>query len=136
VKDARLYLIHILESAEKVEDYTRKGRDAFMDSPMTQDAVVRNFEVIGEAVKQIPDHLKQEHPDIPWRRIAGLRDVLIHQYMSVDLERYGQSLRMNFPSSGRQLPRSSPDCRIIDHGISLCRRVWLVPRLQRPESCR
>jgi len=86
VKDARLYLIHILESIEKVEDYTRKGRDAFMDSPMTQDAVVRNFEVIGEAVKQIPDHLKQEHPDIPGRRIAGLRDVLIHQYMSVDLE--------------------------------------------------
>ncbi len=57
-----------------------------MDSPMAQDAVIRNFEVIGEAVKRIPDSLKQEHPDIPWRRISGLRDVLIHQYMSVDLE--------------------------------------------------
>ncbi|WP_292727839.1 DUF86 domain-containing protein [Methanoculleus sp.] len=69
-----------------MEDYTRGGRDAFMDSPMAQDAVIRNFEVIGEAVKRIPDSLKQEHPDIPWRRISGLRDVLIHQYMSVDLE--------------------------------------------------
>ncbi len=57
-----------------------------MDSLMAQDAVVRNFEVIGEAVKQIPGFLKEKRPDIPWRRIAGLRDVLIHQYMSVDLE--------------------------------------------------
>lgn len=53
---------------------------------MAQDAVVRNFEVIGEAVKRIPESLKEERPDIPWRRIAGLRDVLIHQYMRVDLE--------------------------------------------------
>jgi len=86
VSDDRLYLIHIAESIEKIEDYTRGGRDVFMDSLMAQDAVVRNFEVIGEAVKQIPGFLKEKRPDIPWRRIAGLRDVLIHQYMSVDLE--------------------------------------------------
>jgi uncharacterized protein with HEPN domain len=86
VKDERLYLIHILESLGKIEDYTRGGRDAFMGSPLVQDAVIRNFEVIGEAVKQIPDSLKLEHPEVPWRRIAGLRDVLIHQYMSVDLD--------------------------------------------------
>ena len=86
MSDDRLYLIHIAESIEKIEDYTRGGRDVFMDSPMAQDAVVRNFEVIGEAVKQIPGFLKEKRPDIPWRRIAGLRDVLIHQYMSVDLE--------------------------------------------------
>lgn len=53
---------------------------------MAQDAVIRNFEVIGEAVKRIPESLKEERPDIPWRRIAGLRDVLIHQYLRVDLE--------------------------------------------------
>ena len=86
MSDNRLYLIHILESVERIEDYTREGREAFMDSPMVQDAVVRNFEIIGEAVKQIPESLKMKRPDVPWRRIAGLRDVLIHQYMSVDLE--------------------------------------------------
>ena len=86
MSDDRLYLIHVVESIERIEDYTREGRDVFMSSPMVQDAVVRNFEIIGEAVKQIPILLKEEHPDIPWRRIAGLRDVLIHQYMSVDLE--------------------------------------------------
>ena len=58
----------------------------FIGSPMAQDAVVRNFEVIGEAVKRVPEFLKEERPDIPWRRIAGLRDILIHQYMRVDLE--------------------------------------------------
>jgi len=86
VSDDRLYLIHILESIERIEDYTQGGWEVFIGSPMAQDAVVRNFEVIGEAVKRIPESMKEERPDIPWRRIAGLRDVLIHQYMRVDLE--------------------------------------------------
>ena len=86
MSDDRLYLIHILESIERIEDYTREGRETFMDSPMAQDAVIRNFEIIGEDVKQIPEFLKKKCPDVPWRRIAGLRDILIHQYMSVDLE--------------------------------------------------
>jgi len=64
---------------------------------MAQDAVVRNFEVIGEAVKRIPESLKEERPDIPWRRIAGLRDVLIHQYMRVDLEAVWAIVRDDLP---------------------------------------
>jgi uncharacterized protein with HEPN domain len=65
VSDDRLYLIHILESIERIEDYTREGRETFMDSPMAQDAVIRNFEIIGEAVKQIPEFLKKKCPDVP-----------------------------------------------------------------------
>ncbi len=64
---------------------------------MAQDAVVRNFEVIGEAVKRIPESLKEERPDIPWRRIAGLRDVLIHQYLRVDLEAVWAIVRDDLP---------------------------------------
>jgi uncharacterized protein with HEPN domain len=64
---------------------------------MAQDAVVRNFEVIGEAVKRIPESMKEERPDIPWRRIAGLRDVLIHQYMRVDLEAVWAIVRDDLP---------------------------------------
>lgn len=84
MKDDRLYLIHIIESAEKITSYTEGGRDAFMVSPMIQDAVVRNFEIIGEAVKSLSDVVKSGRQDVPWRRIAGLRDILIHQYMGVD----------------------------------------------------
>lgn len=64
---------------------------------MAQDAVIRNFEVIGEAVKRIPESMKEERPDIPWRRIAGLRDVLIHQYMRVDLEAVWAIVRDDLP---------------------------------------
>jgi len=52
---------------------------------MIQDAVIRNFEIIGEAVKHLSEPVKANHSDIPWRRIAGLRDILIHQYMGVDI---------------------------------------------------
>lgn len=85
MKDDRLYLIHILECITRIEAYTKGGRDAFIDSPMIQDAVIRNFEIIGEAVKHLSEPVKANHSDIPWRRIAGLRDILIHQYMGVDI---------------------------------------------------
>jgi len=86
VKDNRVYLLQILDLIEKIESYTHGGRDEFMASPMIQDAVIRNFEIIGEAVKQVSEQVKTEHPEIPWRNIAGFRDILIHRYMGVDLE--------------------------------------------------
>lgn len=85
MKDDRFYLTHIIECAERIEGYTRSGRDAFMQSEMIQDAVVRNFEIIGEATKQVSQDLKDSHPGVPWRRIAGFRDVLIHGYFTIDL---------------------------------------------------
>ncbi len=85
MKDDRFYLINIAECIQRIESYTRDGRDAFLKSSMTQDAVVRNFEIIGEAAKRLSREVMQAHPDVPWRRITGFRDVLIHDYMGVDL---------------------------------------------------
>jgi uncharacterized protein with HEPN domain len=80
----RLHLSHIRESIARIEDYTRAGKEAFAADPRTQDAVVRNFEVIGEAVKRLSVQAKSKQPDIPWREVAGFRDILIHDYELVD----------------------------------------------------
>ena len=86
MKDDKLYLTHIKEAIDKIISYTNDGYDQFVNDPKTQDAVIRNFEIIGEASKQISDRVKQLRGDIPWRDVAGLRDVLIHDYMGVDLK--------------------------------------------------
>jgi uncharacterized protein with HEPN domain len=86
-KDPRVYLAHILECIQKIERFTEDGRSRFFQDVMVQDAVLRNFEVIGEAAKRLDDAYRAAHPQLPWRALAGLRDVLIHQYDSVDLER-------------------------------------------------
>nr|WP_044200150.1 DUF86 domain-containing protein [Oscillochloris trichoides] len=83
--DDRTYLGHIIDCIQRIEDYTRDGEAAFMASPIIQDAVVRNFEIIGEATKRLSSKLTRSRPDIQWRRIAGFRDVLIHRYASIDL---------------------------------------------------
>ena len=86
MKDDTLYLIHVLERIRRIEEFTLEGKQAFLGSRLLQDAVIRNFEVIGEAVKRLSDSLKVENSQVPWRRIAGFRDVLIHGYESVDPE--------------------------------------------------
>lgn len=85
MSDDRLYLSHMLESIRRIREFTAAGREEFMASLLIQDAVIRNFEVVGEAAKRLSEDCARANPEIPWRRIAGFRDVLIHQYMGVDL---------------------------------------------------
>lgn len=87
MKDDRVYIDNIRERIDRIQAYTSEGKDAFLQTPMIQDAVMRNLEVIGEAAKQLSQQTKQAHPEVPWKQIAGLRDVLIHDYLKVDLER-------------------------------------------------
>lgn len=86
MRDDRLYLMHIKESAEKIQICAEQGYEAFIDDFKIQDAMIRNFEIIGEAAKQLSDQTKNIRADIPWRQISGLRDVLIHDYMGVDVD--------------------------------------------------
>jgi len=86
-KDPRVYLAHILERANRIEEYLRDGQATFMSDPKTQDAVIRNFEVIGEAAKRVPQEYRAAHPSIPWQLTAGFRYVLIHGYEGVDFGR-------------------------------------------------
>ncbi len=84
-KDPRVYLAQILERIDRIREYTAVGKDAFLTDQRTQDAVIRNFEVIGEAAKRIPEEYRKKHAGIPWRELAGFRDVLIHQYEGVSV---------------------------------------------------
>jgi uncharacterized protein with HEPN domain len=97
-KDPRIYLVQILERAERILQFTEEGKAAFFDSPLIQDAVIRNFEIIGEAAKRVPDEFRQVHPSIPWKGLSGLRDVLIHQYEGVNLEEVWRIVEKELPA--------------------------------------
>ncbi|KAB3529395.1 HepT-like ribonuclease domain-containing protein [Alkaliphilus serpentinus] len=86
MKDDKIYLVHIIDCIKNIQEYTHSGEVEFYQSKLVQDAVIRNLEIIGEASKKISNELKLKEYDIPWREMAGLRDVLIHVYFGVDLD--------------------------------------------------
>jgi len=87
VKDDRLYLVHILECIERIERYAEGGEDSFFADTKTQDAVVRNLQVMAESTQRISSALKSRHQEIDWRSIAAFRNVLVHDYLGTDLRR-------------------------------------------------
>ena len=97
MKDDRVYLLHIRDCLQRIVDYTRDGREAFFTDTKTQDAVIRNFEIVGEAVKNLSQAHKDTHPVVPWKRIAGLRDLLIHRYFGVKLETVWEVIEQEVP---------------------------------------
>lgn len=97
MRETRLLPSDILECMARIESYTTEGRGAFLRNTMMQDAVVRNLEVIGEATKQLPLPLRETYSNVPWKRIAGLRDVLIHDYVRVDPEEVWRVVEQNLP---------------------------------------
>lgn len=86
MKDDKVFLQTILECIVKIERYTNSGKQKFMSSDLIQDAVIRNLEIVGEATKRVSQGTKERHQEIPWRQMAGLRDVLIHDYMGISLK--------------------------------------------------
>lgn len=105
MKRDTIYLRHILDAIEKIETYTLDGRDVFMSTSHWHDATIRQLEIIGEATKNLSTELRAQYPFIPWRRIAGLRDVLIHNYMGVDLNAVWEITQQNLPILQRQIQR-------------------------------
>ena len=86
MRDLLLYVEDILEAIEKIKRYTAgMSFDDFVEDEKTVDAVIRNLEIIGEAVKNLPEEFKEKHSNVPWKEISGMRDRLIHAYFGVDL---------------------------------------------------
>ncbi|MFQ5427701.1 MAG: DUF86 domain-containing protein [Thermodesulfobacteriota bacterium] len=97
-KDPSIFIDHILECIGLIEKYTSgKTESDFLNSPQLQDAVIRRIEIIGEAVKNIPENLKIKYPNIPRKKISGTRDILVHEYFGVDLKMTWTLLAKDIP---------------------------------------
>ena len=97
-RNPKLYLDDMLNAITKIGDYIENlTYEEFIQNDMAMDAVLRNLEVFGEAAKGIPEDIKEKYPDIPWRRITGLRNIVIHEYFGVDLENIWKIITENIP---------------------------------------
>jgi Uncharacterized conserved protein len=98
-RDYVLFLEDILSCIDKIEKYSsNQSSEEFFRNDMAVDAVIRNFEVIGEAVKQVPKEIKEKYADVEWKLAAGFRDILIHNYFSINKEAVWDTIRNNIPS--------------------------------------
>ncbi len=95
--DDKLYLIHITECIVRIQEYTAEGKDSFMQDRKTQDAVVRNLQTMAESTQRLSSTLKSKHNDVEWRDIAAFRNILVHDYLGVDLNQVWQILENEIP---------------------------------------
>jgi uncharacterized protein with HEPN domain len=98
MKDDKLYLIHIGECIDRIELYTRgMAEEAFLASSMVQDAVIRNLQTLAESTQRLSARAKEGQPAIDWRKIAGFRNILVHDYLGVDLEKVWNIVQNDLP---------------------------------------
>jgi len=103
-KDPDFYIEHILEAIGKIKKFTQ-GLDKaeFLENELVKDAVVRNIEIIGEAVKNLPDGFKKVHPEIPWKDISGMRDRIVHFYFGLDFDVVWDTIKNDLPDLEKKM---------------------------------
>lgn len=105
-REPKVYLDDISNAIRNIEMYTAgMTGDTFVTDQKTQDAVVRNLEIIGEAVKRLPDSFREAHPDIAWRPAAAMRDFLIHEYPEVDTQAVWDTIKIDLSSFKQGIQR-------------------------------
>ena len=97
MKDPHLRLYHIRDAIERIEDYAASGESAFLAERMRQDAISRNMEIIGEAIRHLPVDLRASVPELDWDEPIGMRNWLIHGYAVTDLGTVGKAVRDDLP---------------------------------------
>jgi uncharacterized protein with HEPN domain len=103
-RNIKLYLQDIWESILAIEEYTQNlSEDEFYSNRQVQDAVVRRLEIIGEAVKNIDDDFRNKYPQIPWKKIAGMRDIITHEYFGVKLDRVWDVVKKDLPDLKKKI---------------------------------
>ncbi len=109
-RDVNLFIQDILESINDIESFS-KGltKEKFAVDKLKQNAIIRSLEIIGEAVKGIPDSLKEKYAHVPWREIAGFRDVLSHAYFGISMDRVWNIIKKDLPSLKKEIEKIKID---------------------------
>jgi len=101
VKSDSVYLRHILDSIRRIEEDTKEGREKFLSTHTLQDAVLRNLQTLSESTTRLSDPLKNNYPEIEWKRITAFRNILVHDYLGIDLDRIWQIVQLDVPQLKR-----------------------------------
>ena len=97
MRDDRLYLIHIREAIERIEEYTRAGEIGFREDHKTQDAVLRNLHTLSESTQRLSQVIKDQNPNVDWRSIAAFRNIIVHDYLGVDIDQIWDIVQDDLP---------------------------------------
>ena len=103
MKDDKLYLVHIGECIGRIQQYVEDGREAFLTSTLIQDAVIRNLQTLAESSRRLSDSVKTQHSEIAWRGISALRNILVHDYFGVNLDRVWEVIERELPQLKNQV---------------------------------
>jgi uncharacterized protein with HEPN domain len=98
MKDDRVYLDHVLECIRWILRFTAEGKDAFFADRKTQSAVLRELQTLSESTQRLSADLKNGHPEIPWQAIAGFRNVIVHDYLGINLHRIWEIIERDLPA--------------------------------------
>ena len=96
-KDDSVYVEHMLESINRIAEYANDEKSKFYKSTLIQDAVVRNLQVLAESSQRLSDEFKSRHADVPWREISGFRNILVHDYLGLDLDAVWSVVEQDLP---------------------------------------
>ena len=106
MKDDRLFLIHIHECIEHIDSYIAgKDKQEFLDTTLVQDAVLRNLQVLAESTQRLSEAAKESAGEVDWFKIAGFRNVLVHDYLGIDIEQVWNILEKDLPELKRQVEK-------------------------------
>jgi len=106
MKNVNIFIEDIIAAITAIEKFVANmSFEEFLADDKTSSAVIRKFEIIGEAVKNIPDNIREQHPSIPWKEMAGMRDKLIHFYFGVDYNLVWQTIKNRLPTLKQELSK-------------------------------
>lgn len=108
MKDDRVYLKHILRCIARIQEYTAGGRESFFSSPLIQDGVIRNLQTLAESSQHLSEGVKASQSSVDWKGLAGFRNVLVHDYIGVDIELVYRAVEQDVPELKRACEAALP----------------------------